>query len=131
MKVWLDDERTAPGPDWVHVYTPRAVCDLIERGGVTEISLDHDLGGSSDPMFYTEATGYDVLLWIEQGIVEGTLDPSKIPCVIHIHTSNTSAREKMRAARDSIRGRVRELGLTIAGNVVGFNKDGTSHVLQS
>ena len=43
VRVWLDDTREAP-PGWVRTFTPEQVIALLRSGGVTELSLDHDLG---------------------------------------------------------------------------------------
>lgn len=42
-RLWLDDERPAPA-GWVHVRTASTAIELLAAGGVTEVSLDHDLG---------------------------------------------------------------------------------------
>jgi hypothetical protein len=43
-----------PTPDgWVRAYWPEEVIALLEAGGVTEVSLDHDLGNDA------KGTGYD------------------------------------------------------------------------
>jgi len=63
-----------------------------EDSKVEEISLDHDLGDDS------RGTGYDVLLWIEEGVVMSGYTPPKIT----IHTANISARQKMEAAANNI-----------------------------
>lgn len=93
MKIFLDDDRTTP-KNWVRCYWPNEVIDLLEKGGVTHLSLDHDLG-------HTEITGYDVLLWIEKKVVENIF--WKPPTTIIIHTQNPSARDKMRTALLSIK----------------------------
>lgn len=59
---------------------------------VTNISLDHDLGDDAI------GTGYDVLLWIEQAIVDTGFQPPKI----NVHTSNPEARIRMLAAVEQI-----------------------------
>jgi len=102
IKVFLDDDRPTP-PGWIHARWPEDVIELLKIGGVTEISLDHDL---ADPFVkeqgycssIRERTGYDVLLWIEEQVALHDF----IPPIIHIHTANSSAREKMEAARESI-----------------------------
>ncbi len=87
MKLWLDDTRDAPR-GWVHVFWPDEAISWLKCGGVTHISLDHDLGDD------TRGTGYDVLLWIEQeSALHGFQPPS-----ITIHSANVSARDKMRMA---------------------------------
>lgn len=85
MKVFLDDERKAP-EGWVRTYWPDEVIRLLETGEVTELSLDHDLGDDD------RGTGYDVICWIEQAVA---LRGFKAP-IIHVHSANPSASEKMR-----------------------------------
>lgn len=62
MKVYLDDERQAP-EGWYRVYWPEEAIALLNKGDVTEISLDHDLGDDA------HGTGYDVVLWIEEAVL--------------------------------------------------------------
>ena len=102
MKLYLDDERKAP-EGWLQTDLVPVCINLLglntipletleginEAFGnnlehVTHLSLDHDLG-----MF---ATGYDVLLWIEEQIFTGGYF---IMPEITIHTANVSARVKM------------------------------------
>ena len=91
MKVYLDDERETP-EGWVRVYWPDEAIELLEAGGVTQISLDHDLGDDE------RGTGYDVLLWLEEQVVVNGMTPPKM----RVHSANSSAREKMEAAIASI-----------------------------
>ena len=84
MKVYLDDEREAP-PGWHLVITANEAIELLKNRNITEISLDHDLGDDS------RGTGYDVILWIENAVVEGGFTPPKIS----VHSANVSARTKM------------------------------------
>ncbi len=84
MKVFLDDERETP-PGWVRTYWPDEAIALLETGTVTEISLDHDLGDDQ------RGTGYDVVLWIEEAVVNRGFVPPKIS----VHSANSSARHKM------------------------------------
>ncbi len=91
MKVYLDDER--PPPDgWHGCRWPQEVIELLKRGGVTHLSLDHDLGDDS------VGTGYDVVLWIEQEVAT----TSFIPPEIDVHSANVSARAKMEMGIKSI-----------------------------
>jgi len=87
MKVWLDYMRPAP-EGWSHVLWPQEAVELLVKGNVTHISLDHDLGDDK------HGTGYDVLLWIEQA----TMLSSFRPPVIRVHSANVSAKQKMLAA---------------------------------
>ena len=91
IKLFLDDEREAP-EGWVRVYWPDEAIDVLKKGIVEEISLDHDLGDDR------RGTGYDVLLWIEEQVVINKFQPPNIK----IHTANNSAREKMEAGVRSI-----------------------------
>jgi len=98
MKVYLDDVRIAPD-GWVRTYWPGETIELLKTGEVTEISLDHDLGDAiNTPRGSKERTGYDVLLWLERAvIVEGFKPP-----VIHIHTANPVAEQRMKITRENI-----------------------------
>ena len=81
MKIFLDDERLAP-TGWLHARWPDEVISCLAKGMVTDISLDHDLGDDA------RGTGYDVLLWIEQDIVDTGFKPPNI----NVHKSNPAAR---------------------------------------
>lgn len=89
MKIYLDDVRMTPA-GWVRTYTPDETIRLLEKGGVEELSLDHDLGDDKGI-----GTGYDVVLWIERKVV--TDDDFVPPRVIKVHSSNFPARLKMEA----------------------------------
>lgn len=104
MKIYLDDIREAP-EGWTRTYTAKETIDLLAKGGVEEVSLDHDLAFEHYAGDYSkEETGYDVLLWIEEKVVTSNY----VPPVIHIHTGNPSAEIKMKQAVESIRKRVSE-----------------------
>lgn len=91
MKVFLDDERIAPG-GWTQVRWPEEAIALLNTGEVSELSLDHDLGDDA------HGTGYDVLKWIEEAVATRKLTPP----TIHIHTANPAARVRMKMAADMI-----------------------------
>ena len=97
MRVFLDDKRTTP-PGWVRCYTPAQVIECLEQGTVTDLSLDHDLGLVNDDG--QEITGYDVLLWLEETVCLGDWNYT-IP-EITVHSDNSSARQKMLLAIESI-----------------------------
>jgi hypothetical protein len=63
MKLYLDDQRPAPA-GWTLARTADEAIHLLRLGGVTEMSLDYDLG---DPHF---GTGLDVLDWLERALAE-------------------------------------------------------------
>lgn len=90
MKVFLDDIRM---PSWIYgdeqgwtlVTTFDQTISLLKTGTVTDLSLDHDLGGT-DP----DHTGYDVVLWMEANSVW--------PECCHVHSANPVGAQKMLAA---------------------------------
>ncbi len=91
---WFRDTHQAELEEWLWVRTaPEAIASL-EAGGVSEISLDHDLGDEE-----SVGTGYEVLLWIEERTVA---DDRFNPPLVHIHTSNISARDRMESAARAI-----------------------------
>ena len=92
MKIYLDDWRPAPD-GWTQTLTAQDTIAALARGGVTDLSLDHDLGDDAN------GTGYDVLLWIEESVHLRGFDPPRIA----IHSSNASARVKMELAVEAIR----------------------------
>lgn len=92
MKIFLDDERVAP-EGWTQARWPADVIRLLILGGVTHLSLDHDLGDDAHG-----GTGYDVLVWIEEAVVLR----GYVPPVISIHTANPAARKRMEAAMKAI-----------------------------
>lgn len=100
MKIFLDDKRETPD-GFIRCYWPEEVIALLETANLTNhivecVSLDHDLGCTQTP----ERTGYDVLVYIEKMIHE---NPRwKMPKVIRVHSANPVARERMRAALESI-----------------------------
>ena len=65
---------------------------MLKSGGVTELSLDHDLGDDE------RGTGYTVLVWLEEQVV---LHGRKPP-VLYVHSANLSAKIKMESAIASI-----------------------------
>jgi hypothetical protein len=97
MKVWLDDERPAPG-GWVHVKsdfeTIEFLCRKENRGNVTHLSLDHDLGAEEF------GTGYDVVLVLEDLAANDMW--KAIPEKITVHSANPVGRAKMEAGIRSI-----------------------------
>ena len=93
MKKWQDDIRPAPDGS-LQTYTERQTIDVLKSGGVTELSVDHDLGDEN-----VVGTGYGVLLWIEDRVATTTF----VPPTLYVHSANTSAAEKMQLAIMSIK----------------------------
>jgi hypothetical protein len=91
MKVFLDDTRPAPS-GWTLVRWPDEAIALLEHGGVTDLSLDHDLGDDA------RGTGYDVLLWLEEAVATRGVAPPRVT----VHSANPPARARMEAAIASI-----------------------------
>src|ERR1017187_4711059 len=96
MKLYLDDERTAP-EGWVQVRWPDEAIELLHTGAVTHLSLDHDLGDDE------RGTGYDVLLWIEEQVALYGFVPAAI---MEVHSANPAGRKRMEAAIEAITGRL-------------------------
>ena len=76
MKVWLDDQRSAP-PGWLWLRKVDEVIKTLENHPVEDLSLDYDLD-FSDPGRY----GVEVLAWIHQR------GPDAPRPAIHIHSAN-------------------------------------------
>lgn len=89
MRVWLDDERPMPPGYDVHVRTAAEAIALIERGTVTAISFDNDLG-STEP----NSEGRHVAARMEELAFHDRIPP--IEC--RIHTSNPVARQTIFAS---------------------------------
>lgn len=94
MKIYLDDMRPLPAwaeeNNWILVGTYDEIIKHLKTGKVTEVSLDHDLG--------LQPTGYDILLWIEEKVVNEEF----VPPAISIYTMNLAVRGRMEQAVDSI-----------------------------
>jgi hypothetical protein len=87
MKLYLDDQRPTP-PGWVLARTADDAIDLLRQGGVTELSLDYDLG---DPHF---GTGLDVLDWLERALEE-----RKVPLPrLSAHSGSILGRRRLEAS---------------------------------
>lgn len=93
MNVFLDDVRRAPD-GFLLVRRAEEAIDCLLTRNVEVLSLDHDLGDADT------ATGYDVLLWLEERVAMKEMSP---PSVIRIHSANVGARKKMEQAIESIR----------------------------
>jgi hypothetical protein len=91
VRIFLDDVRPTP-EGWHRVYWPDEVIALLQAGGVTEVSLDHDLGDDA------RGTGYDVILWIEEAVALRGFHPPQL----RVHSANAPARLKMQAGIASI-----------------------------
>jgi len=92
MKLYLDDERSAPA-GWTAARWPDEAIAHLQTGQVEELSLDHDLGDDK------RGTGYDVLLWIEEAVALRGFSP---PRIITVHSANPSARQRMEMAIQNI-----------------------------
>ncbi|MDO3277665.1 cyclic-phosphate processing receiver domain-containing protein [Mycobacteroides abscessus] len=72
MKLWVDDERTAPD-GWVWAKTSADALQVLNTAVFVEaISLDHDLGG--------EDTTRPVVLWLSEH--------GGWPAHVYVHTAN-------------------------------------------
>lgn len=89
MKIWLDDIRSPPSEDWVHVPSVNVAINLIsfipELGEeFEEISLDHDLGDWAHD-------GGDAILLVDW-MAEHEIWPTK---GLTIHSGNPVGRDNM------------------------------------
>jgi hypothetical protein len=96
MKVFLDDERpTRDG--WPAARWPEDLIDLLMLGGVTHVSLNHDLGdaeaGAREAR--AERTGYEALVCLEEQVFGDRDHP--VP-ESTIRPANTPGRERMMRA---------------------------------
>lgn len=88
MKVWLDDVREMPSGFDIHIRTAETAIKALASGGVTLISLDHDLGDEK------AKTGYDVAKYIEEAAYKKILAPLDI----EIHSANAAGRKNIERA---------------------------------
>lgn len=88
-RLWLDDLRPAPS-GWLWVKTAWEAIDALQRGGVAEVSLDHDLGEPA------AGTGYDVAEWIEVEAYHGRVARLRW----RVHSANPIGAERMTRALD-------------------------------
>ena len=79
MRLWVDALRDPPDATWSWAKTSTEAIEALKRsaGEVTEMSLDHDLGG--------EDTTRPVVLWL----CENGFWPQRIS----VHTANPVGRE--------------------------------------
>ena len=85
MKLFVDDLRPAPN-GWTLARTVDEAIELLLQGSVSELSLDYDLGGR-------DATGLDVLSWIETAVAEGRLKMPKMSA----HSGSVLGRRRLEA----------------------------------
>jgi hypothetical protein len=93
MKVWLDDVRPKPADFDVWLTDADAAIRTLRTGGVTHISIDHDLGE-------TGKTGYDVAKFIEEAAYKGLLAPLDVS----VHSANPVGRRNIERAIERARG---------------------------
>lgn len=100
LKLWHDDIRFPPDDSWTWVRTNQAAREILEKGEVVEISLDHDLGlENHDPHVQDadiligwdkENDGYDLVKWM----IAHNILPEKIT----IHSWNPDGAARMASA---------------------------------
>lgn len=114
--LFVDDIRAVPPElefmDWDIARTYSEAIDLLENNYYEVVSLDHDLACFEEVENYDfvhedgerpckELTGYDILCWIEQKLVDGF----NVVGDIKIHTANPPAFRKMEIAINNMRER--------------------------
>jgi hypothetical protein len=87
FKVFLDDVRPVPQPDWILIKTVPELIALIQLIGeqIDVISLDHDLGENTP-------SGYDFVAWMEKKVFDK--EYTGIP-ELRIHSANPVGRKRM------------------------------------
>jgi hypothetical protein len=103
LRIWHDDVRPAP-EGWVRARTNDEAKALLLAGGVTEISLDHDLGAQDAEQFELDSeewwaamttagraaeTGFDLVEWMCQ--------TGNVPERVTIHSWNPDGAARMAA----------------------------------
>lgn len=64
VRIWLDDLRPPPDDSWDWVRTVENAIELMQRGGVDDASLDHDLGRAEDGSLLPE--GRTLAVWMAE-----------------------------------------------------------------
>lgn len=79
MRLWVDDLREPPDDTWSWAKTSLVAIEMLKLSGdgVSEMSLDHDLGG--------EDTTRPVVLWM--------CENGSWPDHVYVHTANPVGRE--------------------------------------
>ena len=91
VKIWLDDERTAP-KGYIHFHSVNETIDFIENSGYTNIllDLDHDLGEYS----YDGGDAIKLILWLLENDYQNN---NLYKFHFQIHTMNPVGRQNMQA----------------------------------
>jgi hypothetical protein len=82
VKLWVDDLRLPPDDTWWWAKTSKRALAFLYYPGVTEMSLDHDLGGDD--------TSRIVVLWLSAQAADGN---DRWPAVVRVHSANPVGRE--------------------------------------
>lgn len=92
MKIFLDDVRDPPEPDWVVCRDPWSFMQTLIRGWnmIEHISFDHDLG--NETAYFGEVTGYHCLSMVEDMQQCFGL---KVNFTMSVHSSNPWGQERM------------------------------------
>lgn len=100
MKLWHDDVRPPPSLEWAWAQTNETArlylynAKVIEREGgvgVTECSLDHDLGAHPSDGIYAKGDAPENGLQL----VEWMIDNDTVPETVIIHSWNIPAAKRM------------------------------------
>lgn len=96
-KLWVDDKRSVPSPEWDHVTTFHHAIVALQENMYDELSLDHDLG-----CFYgnREMTGGDIINWLESAQAEYG---QYVPPVIHCHSANPDGAKDIRVVIERLK----------------------------
>lgn len=102
--LYVDDvrqtgARTSLGVEapWERTFAYGDTIARLQAGGITHISLDHDLDGDGELDENFTRTGYDIATWIEAQAAAGTLPRM----TWEVHSMNPSGASRIRAAMES------------------------------
>lgn len=88
-KLWVDDCRPPPSPEWDTAYSFHEAIYKLEHNLYDECSLDHDI----DSFYgYKEMTGNDIVNWLERHKND---KGGYIPPIINVHSANPIGAAKM------------------------------------
>lgn len=91
-KLYLDDLRDTPEGFNLRAYTAKEAIDMLEKGNISLISFDHDLGPEE------AGTGYEVAKWIEE---KAYTDPNFAVPDWKIHSANPVGVKNIERAMNS------------------------------
>lgn len=97
MRLWHDDIRRPPDDSWTWARTNQEAMSFLEAGGVSECSLDHDLGLERADPDVPDADlqhGWDPVN-DGLGLVRWMIEHDLVPGLVTIHSWNPVGARRM------------------------------------